>query len=478
MSASIVASKSEEQFYQRLVEVGYPEDRIAREYQLDDYRADFAILPPGLAQEPMAVIEVKNNRRSAMEWIGSPRAVRLQKSFSFPVYVYGAAEKVLLDADTKGAIKAQSLLPDYDFLKQNWLKRRPFFSQLKLENFMAFKSAVFQFGSKLNVIIGENGSGKTQLLKLLYSMARSFVYLPDCGTVKLDYSRFNIMEIFRATKYMDFITSSPNDSTSFARIQFALNGQKKSESFSFRENVIVSSTNALKTQAFSRYDNGTAVFLPTHELLSIFPGFSSLQQIYRDKWAFDQTYSDCIAYLGLPTIKSQELFSNSIIKEVEKAIHGHIYLNEQGTRFLMQMEKSKAIYEIPMVAEGWRKLGQLLQLMSIGAIHPGSIMLWDEPEANLNPQLIRLLAKVIVLLAKMDIQIFVTTHNLFFLRELNMLTKSKKKGNAEFEKGDIRYFNFLGKGKVEQGDDEIELGNVLLLEESLKQSDRYLLEDF
>ncbi len=467
MSSSIVASKSEEQFYQMLVEAGYPKDRIAREYQLDDYRADFAILPPGLAEEPMAVIEVKNDLVPAIEWLHSSDAVRLKNTFSFPIYVYGATEKVLLDADTKVATKAQVYLPDYDSLKQNWLKRRTFFSELKLENFMAFKSADFQFSSKLNVIIGENGSGKTQLLKLLYSMARSFVYLPDCKTITLDYSRFNIMEIFGATQYNNFITSSPNDSISFAHIQFALNGQKKSESFSFRDNVIVSSPDALKIQAFSRYDNGTAVFLPTHELLSIFPGFSSFQQIYRDKWAFDQTYSDCIAYLGLPTIKSQELFSNSIIKEVEKAIHGHIYLNEQGTRFLMQMEKSKTVYEIPMVAEGWRKLGQLLQLMNIGAIHPGSILLWDEPEANLNPQLIRLLAKVIVLLAKMDIQIFVTTHNLFFLRELEYLSKQ------ETANGLVRFFSLSMEG-IEQADCTSDLQNILSFEEEIHQEDRIL----
>ena len=474
MGASIVASKSEEQFYQRLVEAGCPEDRIAREYQLDDYRADFAILPPGLAQEPMAIIVVKNDLESAMEWLRSPHAVRLKKSFSFPIYVYGAAEQILFDADTKEATKAKSFLPDYDSLKQKWLKRRAFFSELKLENFMAFKSADFQFGSKLNVIIGENGSGKTQLLKLLYALARSIVYVPDSKKMKCDFSKLIIKEVFKAKEYGDFIAHGKEAK---AKVTFRLSEQQK-ESFEIGDKIYPEDLSFLQMLVNSRYDMNYAAFIPAHELLSIFPGFSSLQQIYRDKWSFDQTYSDCIAYLGLPNINSQEKLFSSIIKEVEKAIHGHIYLNEQGTRFLMQMEKSKAIYEIPMVAEGWRKLGQLLQLMNIGAIHPGSILLWDEPEANLNPQLIRLLANVIVLLAKMDIQIFVTTHNLFFLRELDMLTKSKKKGNAEFAKGDIRYFNFLGKGKVEQGYDEIELGNVLLLEESLKQSDRYLLEDY
>ena len=467
MGASIVESKSEEQFYQKLVEAGYPKDRIARNYQLDAYRTDFAILPPGLAQEPMAVIEVKRDMQTGRKWLHESAAVKLKKDFMFPVYAYFALEDTLVDAETEKNVNA---FPNYDDLKQKWLKRRTYFANLKLENFMAFKSADFQFGSKLNVIIGENGSGKTQLLKLLYSMARSFVYLPDCRTVKLDYSRFNIMEIFGATQYNDFITSSPKDSVSFARIQFALNGQKKIESFSFRDNIIVSSTDALKPLAFSRYDNGTAVFLPTHELLSIFPGFSSLQQIYRDKWAFDQTYSDCIAYLGLPIIKSQELFSSSIIMEVEKAIHGHIYLNEQGTRFLMQMEKSKAIYEIPMVAEGWRKLGQLLQLMNIGAIHPGSILLWDEPEANLNPQLIRLLAIVIVLLAKMDIQIFVTTHNLFFLRELEFLANQK---DQKASKGLIQYFS-LSKDRVEQADCTADLKTILSFDEEILQENRIL----
>ena len=465
MNISTVAYKDEEQFYQLLVKAGYPEDRIARKYQLDAYRVDFAILPPGLTQDPMAVIEVKRDLQFGKEWILA-YASKLKTNYIFPIYLFCVEENMLIYSDTKNAVKTRKALPSYDELKRKWLKGRICFANLKLENFMAFESADFQFGSRLNVVIGENGSGKTQLLKLLYSIADAQVYVPATKTKELDYSRFSIKEIFGAKSYREFVTHGKGQE---ARVQvsFMLSGQQGEGSFEIGDKIYLKDSSALHTLAASLCDMNSAVFLPTHELLSIFPGFSSLDRIYRDKWPFDRTYPDCINFLGLPNIQSQEKLYNKIIKEVEKAIHGHIFLNEQGTRFLMQMEKSKAICEMPMVAEGWRKLGQLMQLMNTGAIHPGSILLWDEPEANLNPQLIRLLAKVIVLLARMDIQIFVTTHNLFFLRELELLTSSKEEDDL------VRYFSLRRDG-LEQAGCTADLQTILSFEEEISQEDRIL----
>jgi len=461
-------------FYHKLINEGYPEDRIARQYELGDYRADIAILPPGLAQEPMALFEVKNSLQAGIEWLAhNPRVNKLEESFSFPMYVYCVAENQLINFDTKNATKVQTELPSYDSLKRTWLDRRTYFSELRLKNFMVFKSAEFQFGTKLNVIIGENGSGKTQLIKLLYSIARSLVYVPENKKIELNYGQFLLKEVFKTSQYENFIAFSEKRAAKTANIRFALNGNDRSQEFSIRDKVVMP-ISALKTFMSSCFDNRSTVFLPTHELLSIFPGFNSLGQVYREKWPYDQTYSDCMAYLGLPVIYSQAQFASNIITEVEKAIHGHIYLNDQGTRFLMQMEKSMAVYEIPTVAEGWRKFGQLLQLINTGAIHPGSILFWDEPEANLNPRLMCLLAKIIVELSKLDIQVFVTTHSLFFLREIDMLTKADK----NLLRGDVRYFNFVGKGEVEQGEIPEDLGNILLLDESLAQSERFLkMED-
>ena len=41
-------------------------------------------------------------------------------------------------------------------------------TQLKLKNFTAFSQLTVDFSPKINVIIGENGNGKTHVLKAAY----------------------------------------------------------------------------------------------------------------------------------------------------------------------------------------------------------------------------------------------------------------------------------------------------------------------
>ena len=46
-------------------------------------------------------------------------------------------------------------------------------TQIKLENYTVFDSFKFYFDSGINVFIGENGTGKTHLMKLLYAATQS-----------------------------------------------------------------------------------------------------------------------------------------------------------------------------------------------------------------------------------------------------------------------------------------------------------------
>ncbi|MBQ7609305.1 MAG: ATP-binding protein [Desulfovibrionaceae bacterium] len=122
-----------------------------------------------------------------------------------------------------------------------------------------------------------------------------------------------------------------------------------------------------------------------------------------------------------------------------------------------------------MYAEGHRKLGMLAYLIKNGSIERGSTLLWDEPEANLNPKLIKELAAVLVVLSQ-DVQIIIATHSLFLLRELEIL--EKKKSNYE-----DRYFSlYFSKNEiaVQQGDTSNDIGNIDCLDASLDQSQRYL----
>jgi predicted ATP-dependent endonuclease of OLD family len=44
------------------------------------------------------------------------------------------------------------------------------FKRMTISNLTVFPQASLEFGDNLNVIVGENGSGKTHLLKMAYSV--------------------------------------------------------------------------------------------------------------------------------------------------------------------------------------------------------------------------------------------------------------------------------------------------------------------
>ena len=77
-------------------------------------------------------------------------------------------------------------------------------------------------------------------------------------------------------------------------------------------------------------------------------------------------------------------------------------------------------FEMPLVAEG-RKLGMLARLISTGSLGEKGCLFWDEPEANLNPKLVRDVARAILGLCESGVQVVVATHSPFLLREFDML---------------------------------------------------------
>lgn len=378
--------------------------------------------------------------------------------------------------------------------------------KLKVNHFTVFPKADFVFGDKLNILIGENGSGKTQILKFLYAAGLLLQSYQKRNEHFIMMASADDVEIFRSTfkvgQVADLINMAwRNKKTTVRKEPFAHKTDGSPIDFVTVNVAGVKSTNQIVISngtAEITYDVNLAyydvsvgnmlhtkstdiipddlftevLFLPTHELLSIYPNYQSLSKKY--DLPYDRTYNDCIAALGLPYEKESSKEYDSIVKTLEDAIGGRIFLKDEKFFFHPASAPENENFAINMTAEGWRKLGMMLQLLKNGSLHKDMMLFWDEPEANLNPRLIRLIAKVIVELSKLGIQVFMATHSLFLLREIDMLTK----GDKDLGKGAVRYFNFLGKGKVEQGDTPEDLDNILLLEESLKQSDRYLEGDF
>ena len=76
--------------------------------------------------------------------------------------------------------------------------------------------------------------------------------------------------------------------------------------------------------------------------------------------------------------------------------------------------------EFPLLAEGFRKLGLLYRLIQNETLTKGTILFWDEPEANLNPRLSRIVVQTLLALAQIGVQVFITTHDYILLKEFEL----------------------------------------------------------
>jgi predicted ATP-dependent endonuclease of OLD family len=112
------------------------------------------------------------------------------------------------------------------------------------------------------------------------------------------------------------------------------------------------------------------------------------------------------------------------------------------------------------------------RLVATGSLLDKGYLFWDEPEANLNPKIIKTIAKTILQIAASGIQVFIATHSLFLLRELHVLKK------REFSSFDTRCFGLHigddGAVNVQQGNTMDDIGEITALDEDLQQSERYI----
>ncbi len=354
--------------------------------------------------------------------------------------------------------------------------------ELELNNFTVFEKASFVFGEKLNIIVGGNGTGKSHILKLLYAWEQgafspSFIKSnKDKITVeKYFQSLFKCDDDLRGLLNYKLLKNTSKPQQARIKVHFEDSGKDYGSLIyiNYPHEIVTPPVKFAIVKpdklelTYAAQENG--LFLQARDMLTIYPNFLSLTQRYI--LPYDITYEDTIGKLGIPYLKEEPREFSELIHSLEQNIHGKIYLKNE--RFYYQADDAPKDFEqdVNMLAEGWRKLGEIIQLLRNGELRKGMALFWDEPEANLNPQYIRLIADVIIKLSELDIQIFIATQSLFLVNELEILIAKQK------IKDGVRFFN-LQKGKApQQGNTMSALKNVLLLDEEMMQSDRYMDEE-
>lgn len=280
--------------------------------------------------------------------------------------------------------------------------------QIQVQNVMAFQNNAFSlsFSDGVNVLIGENGTGKTTLLKLIYAAM-------ECAPMEVG-SGINV-------KFYSFF-SDHLKGTGFLKhpahqnlpCSFQISDGNGTIRFDFPE--------ALKRhQSFRPERRFESVFIPAAEMLSHSKGFLALNRKFH--MPFDATQIDIIMNASLPEARETSLAAQSILDKISRVIDGTV-ICEDDIFYILKSDGRKL--DFALEAEGLRKLGLLWKLVRNGLLEKNSILLWDEPEANLNPELFPLVAEILLELARNGVQIFAATHSYNFAKYLEIRDQEEK----------------------------------------------------
>tara|TARA_R110002124_G_scaffold287356_1_gene473671 strand:- start:2711 stop:3772 length:1062 start_codon:yes stop_codon:yes gene_type:complete len=294
---------------------------------------------------------------------------------------------------------------------------------ISLENFTLFHSINADFCPGINIIIGENGTGKTQLLKAGYAACSSAEQIgassldPEIVKSKLTERLINLFKPL--DDKLGKLHRNGADSNGKITVKFADEKELALSFFNNSQNLAITGTGNLdKAEA-------APVYIPTKEVLSFMKGFTSLYQ--RFGLSFDQTYQDICISLDLPEIKAEQLQEKSkwAINEINSVVGGQ-FVFYGGGKVTFKSENNE--YSANVVAEGFRKAGMLARLLETGTIQPGisGTLFWDEPESNLNPKLMEMLVKILLELSRNGLQIVIATHDYVFLKWFDLLSDKAK----------------------------------------------------
>jgi energy-coupling factor transporter ATP-binding protein EcfA2 len=316
--------------------------------------------------------------------------------------------------------------------------------KISLKNITVFEKLDISFSPGINILIGENGTGKTHIMKILYAISQDRKGLLDIfknsykriitdgKLLDLDHRIENLTEEDRSVTsalaqgsfIIEYFSSNKPEFSNLVRNKERINLKSKfqdTEEMSLVDNQITleydnetfeigfESDNLLSIahkQKIMAQKKNDFIFIPAKDIISHSKGFASTYN-FREI-AFDKTYYDIILYAQKGNLKKLDPDMDECLKILEKIIGGKVELD--GDQFYVKKNGGLTI-EFTYEAEGLKKLGLLYRLISNGSISNGSVLFWDEPESNINPIMAPIVVDVLLKLRKAGVQVFIATHD-------------------------------------------------------------------
>ena len=283
-------------------------------------------------------------------------------------------------------------------------------TKIRLTNFTAFEQLAVEFSPGINVLVGDNGTGKTHLLKVCYAAAS----IAKTGDLFAD----KIRRVFLpaggdAGRLVKASTKNGLGSVEVFRQSCSLGA-------TFSKDVAPIASDA--ETGFREWQNSPlpSVYIPVKELLAAAPGLPA--RYAAGEIPFAEVATDILRQAYLPPWPApSDDCQRSLLTPLEKAMGGSVTV--KGEEFFLEGKQGRL--EFSLLAEGFRKLGLLWLLIRNGSLRHGSVLFWDEPETNLNPQLYGVVIQTLLELQRAGVQIFLATHDYVILKELDLRLEDK-----------------------------------------------------
>jgi AAA15 family ATPase/GTPase len=311
-----------------------------------------------------------------------------------------------------------------------------------IENFTVFNKIEIDFCEGINVLIGENGTGKTHLLKLLYAL----------NTLHSSNYLINIQHLFGQNFRANNCWLRLNDEQARPwNVKATDEAMKKPE-----------------THISAAIENKRpGMYIPVTSFLSI-SDITRVVDEYGKNIDIDYTQVEIVRKAENKIPENIPALAKTLVRRLEDEIGGTVHFDEADKSFWVHKSNGEKI-PYTAEAEGYKKLGLLWRLMMNKSIVKDTILFWDEPEASLNPALFPVFVDVLVELAKNGVQIFLATH------EYNLMKYFSMKRQTDDQ---VAFINFCktDNGVVGEREDEYNLleynaiveANIKLLEDDIE----------
>lgn len=265
---------------------------------------------------------------------------------------------------------------------------------IELKNFTVFKDFKAHFSKGINVIIGENGTGKTQLIKAIYA------------DTKISKSK-NINDI---SKY--FKSANTNEHFFTKQLKSLFLKVQVSSSTNEVNKCYLDDISEVSYEISYPSKEVKCTFIPAKDMLTHSKGLVSMSDKFSE-FPFDKTLIDIIKIAQQWQLKQTPKIALNILPVLEKMMEGKVVVENE--EFYIKKHNGNMV-NFAVEAEGLKKIGLLWQLLMNENITEDSILLWDEPESNINPKFIPYLVEILIELQRSGVQIFVTTHDYIFAK--------------------------------------------------------------